>query len=336
MSSSWPRKSSKRGVDGLGLLLLHPVPGAFDEHVAAVIGHPAVHDRGRAHEQDRIRGTADEQRRDRHLGAVDAFGQRPVAIEVAVPVDAAGEAGTRELGDVVVELGLRQPRGKGVGFRQPLDETAAVGCGCRADIESVFLGQTQSREHAPHRRRRIATEVRVGDAGLLEVEDVEERVAEHLAHDLDGWHRAAREERNAHAHDTGDAFRRQQRELPHDHRAPVVADEHRAFLADVVEEAEQVVREVLDVVVLDRVGTRRSAVPALIGCEHAVSGRRERGDLVAPRVRQLGEPVREHDRRSAPEIDDVEIDTVRRDSSCGQVRVGHAPTLRHRRGAPPN
>ena len=94
-------------------------------------------------------------------------------------------------------------------------------------------------------------------------------------------------------------------------------DEHGALFTDVVEEPEQVVGEVHDVVLLDRVRARRLAVAALIGREHAVSRGRERGHLVAPRVRELGEPVREHDRWSAPDIDDIELDTVGRDGAFG-------------------
>ena len=43
----------------------------------------------------------------------------------------------------------------------------------------------------------------------------------------------------------------EQRELPDDHRAPVVTDEHGPLLADVVEQREQVAGQVEDVVVLD-------------------------------------------------------------------------------------
>ena len=116
-----------------------------------------------------------------------------------------------------------------------------------------FLGQAQAGEHAAHRRRGIACEVRVGDAGLLEVHDVEERVAEDLAHHRNRRDGCTRDERHAHADDSRDALGREQRELPHHHRAPVVPDEHGALFTDVVEEPEQVVGEVHDVVLLDRV-----------------------------------------------------------------------------------
>ena len=46
----------------------------------------------------------------------------------------------------------------------------------------------------------------------------------------------------------------QQRGVPHDHGAPVVADEHRLLRADVVQQADEVAGQRVDVVVLDGVG----------------------------------------------------------------------------------
>ena len=85
-----------------------------------------VHRRRRAHREDRVVGAADEQRRHLHRGAVEVGGELPVAVEVAVPVEAAGEPGAGELGDVVVELGLGQPRRQAVRFGDALDEPPPV------------------------------------------------------------------------------------------------------------------------------------------------------------------------------------------------------------------
>ena len=116
----------ERGVDLGGPLLLHPVAGAVDEHGAAVIGDERVHRRRRAHHEDRVVGAADEQRRHLDLGAGEGLGEVPVAVEVAVPVEAAGEPGAGELGAVVVQLVLGQPVRQAVGLGDALDEPAAV------------------------------------------------------------------------------------------------------------------------------------------------------------------------------------------------------------------
>ena len=86
--------------------------------------------------------------------------------------------------------------------------------------------------------------------------------------------------------DAGDPFGVQQRELPHDHRAPVVADEHCLLVADVVEQPEHVAGQVDDVVRVDRLGSDRRAVAALVGSQHAVARLGQRRNLVAPRVRR--------------------------------------------------
>ena len=114
------------------------------------------------------------------------------------------------------------------------------------------LRHGQPGEHPRHRLGRVGAEVGVGHAGLLEVEDVEEALAERRAHERHRRHRPAGEERHAHRHHPGHPVGVEQRHLADDHRAPVVADEDRLLGADVVEQAEQVVGEVVDVVVLDR------------------------------------------------------------------------------------
>ena len=91
----------------------------------------------------------------------------------------------------------------------------------------------------------------------------------------------------------------QQRRRPRHDAAEVVADEHRAFGADVVEQADDVGGQLDDVVGVDRLRLRGPAVPALIGRQHVVAGLGQRGYLVPPRVGQLGEAVGQHDDRRA-------------------------------------
>ena len=125
----------------------------------------------------------------------------------------------------------------------------------RGDVRGVGA----SRMRTPQSMRRMvvagsAPRSGVGDARLLEVEDVEEGVAEDLAHHLHRRHRRTRQERHAHAAHPGDPVGVQQRHLPDDHRPPVVADEDGPLRTEVVEQAEEVVGQVDDVVVVDRVG----------------------------------------------------------------------------------
>ena len=95
--------------------------------------------------------------------------------------------------------------------------------------------------------------------------------------------------------------------------------------------AEQVVGEVVDVVVLDRLGPIGLAVAALVRSQHVVAGVGQRGDLVAPRVGQLGEAVAEHHGRAVvgTGLHEVELDAVGRHPALhGRwVGGGHAASL---------
>src|SRR5690242_3580110 len=51
----------QRGVDLVGLLLLHPVTSAVDQHCAAVIGKELHRCLWWCHQDDRVEATADEQ-----------------------------------------------------------------------------------------------------------------------------------------------------------------------------------------------------------------------------------------------------------------------------------
>ncbi len=105
----------------------------------------------------------------------------------------------------------------------------------------------------------------------------------------------------------------QQRRRPGHHAAEVVTDDHRAFGADVIEQADDVGGQLDDVVGVDGDRLRRPAVAALIGRQHAVAGLGQRRNLVTPGVRQFGEAVGQHHHRRTPvtRIDDPELHPVR-------------------------
>ena len=91
-----------------------------------------------------------------------------------------------------------------------------------------------------------------------------------------------------------------------------MADEDRILGADVVEQPEQVGRQMIDAIGVDVGRCGRVSVAALVGHEHPVAGVDERFDLVPPRMRALRESVDEHDDRIAgfTGVDHVQFDPV--------------------------
>ena len=112
-----------------------------------------------------------------------------------------------------------------------------------------------------------------------------------------------------------DAIGQALREIPHDGRAPVVTHDDRLLFAVMVDERGDVVREVDHVVVLDRRRARRTAEAALIGRDRVVAGRRERRNLVTPRVRELGKAVAQDHERTGARLGDRELDAVHGDGA---------------------
>ena len=87
------------------------------------------------------------------------------------------ESAPGELGDVVVHLFLGDPARAAVRFRQPIDE--ALRTWRRHLHEDVLVvGRARPADQPAHGARWVTAEFGVGDAGLLEVEDVEEVLAE--------------------------------------------------------------------------------------------------------------------------------------------------------------
>ena len=100
-----------------------------------------------------------------------------------------------------------------------------------------------------------------------------------------------------------------------------MSDEDGTLFAQLVEQPHQVAGEMLDVIVLDRSGTARAPVAALIRRDHPAARGRERGDLMTPRVRKLGKTVCQNHGCAGTRFDDVQVDTIRTDRSF--VDVGH-------------
>src|SRR3954469_3550573 len=90
-----------------------------------------------------------------------------------------------------------------------------------------------------------------------------------------------------------DAIDMPQRHLPDDKAAPVVADENRLVDLEMIEQADEIAGQVLDVVSLDRFGTVGRTKAALIGRDRANAGLAQHLELVAPRKRDLRPAVAE-------------------------------------------
>jgi hypothetical protein len=94
-----------------------------------------------------------------------------------------------------------------------------------------------------------------------------------------------------------------------------VTDEHRLLGARLVEQADEVSGEGMDVVVLDGFGSARTAVSALVGRQHVVAGVCQHGDLVAPGVSKFGEAVGQHNGWCGPfaRLDESQGDAIELD-----------------------
>ena len=141
------------GVDLVGRLLLHPVAGAVDDHVAPVVGRASRPSStagssaapGRRAPPMNSDGTST-------LALGEVLGELPVAVEVAVPVDAAGEAGARRTRR---RSGRARPgsasRAGRLGLGHAVDEAAAVVGEERRVGAAAALGGRRAAEHPPHR-----------------------------------------------------------------------------------------------------------------------------------------------------------------------------------------
>ena len=148
-----------------------------------------------------------------------------------------------------------------------------------------------------HRPLDVGVELGLGRTDGLEVQDVEEAVARRRLEHV-GRRGRPLGVRHADVDHGPDPLGVQAGEVPHEQRAPVVADEHGVVVAGRVEQGQQVAGEVVDAVGLDVTRRARAAVAALVGGQHVVAGGGQRLDLVAPRVGALGEAVAEHDGRA--------------------------------------
>jgi hypothetical protein len=239
------------------------------------------------------------QRRRLHDRALPRPGQGPVAVDVAVPVEAAGEAGAAELPDVEGDVVLGQPVGqlrRHVGLAQ---EAASRG--------DDRVGPAV--QHHPQRRVDVGLELLLRDTRLLEV-DLVEAVAGLRPDRLQRGSRAARGVRHRQPDHAADQVGPHQGGLPGDGCAPVVTDDHGRALAQRVDQADDVTDEVVNRVVVDAFRLVGLPVAPLVGRHHVVAGVGEGGDLVAPGVPRLRPAVQQQHERSFAAFGNVHPDAV--------------------------
>ena len=97
-------------------------------------------------------------------------------------------------------------------------------------------------------------------------------LAEALAQQFDRIGRRAVGVRGVDADNAGDAIDMPQRHLPDDEAAPVVADEDRLVDLEMIEQADEIAGQMLDVIGLDRLRPVGRAIAALIRRDHPDAG----------------------------------------------------------------
>ena len=158
------------------------------------------------------------------------------------------------------------------------------------------------------------------NAHRLKVIDVEELIREDLLEALEGrevWLR----ERHTHVVDRGHTVRMQAGHLPERDGAPVVTDERRSFIPVMVEQCAKICGQSVRAVVSDLAGQAAKPVPAPVQRDRPIARRRQRLELVAPRVPGFGESVAQEDRRPVriAATHDVHRDVIDLDQVVGEV-----------------
>ena len=337
------RECDQRGVHLVRALLLDPVAGAVDQDLLREVRHHAFQFIERALAEragdHRVARAGDEQRGLPDDRAVPGRGQGPVAVDVAIPVEPAAKSGALIFGGEHVDVGLGQPgRQRDRIDRGPEKALLAV------DIEAhLVLARRVARaeiEDAADRGARVALELGLGDARLLEIDPVVVGLAGRFQR-FERHREAAPAVRHAQARDRRKDVRPHQRRMPGDRRAPVMADDHGALLAERLDQRDHVADSVQDGVGGDVVRRAAAAEAAHVGRDRAEAGLGERDQLVAPRVPQLRPAMAHQHQRARAAFRHMQLDPVRRDHAVanGHLRMssigkpvptlaGHAPSER--------
>ena len=247
------------------------------------------------------------------------------------------------------------PGRQGFGCAGSLQESAALrhhaevwcgpagGCG-RAGRGHAVAGRPE--QHVANGRARIAPQLRLGGALLLEIELIELRILG-ARHQACRRRLAARPERHAERCDRPEAVGPHERGLPGDAGAPIMPDDDGGRRTQGIENADHVADKMQDRVLVDRLRRVALAVAAHIGGDNTEAGGSKRVDLMPPREPGFRKTVHQQHQRPLALLGDVDVDAVAFDDalrclahfsialrSCSECVDGSASAaIRHASGA---
>ena len=276
-----------RRVDFLGALLLYPVAAAGQDDLLKggnSLMHafdPLVHTRDL---KAWVLIAPEEEGWLRNVGSTVGGKEFPVAIDIAIPVQATAKAGSRELGGVIVDVCFGEPGWQGRGIAQLFKR---VGLGIGQDGMPAFRGSSVARnsvEEAAHGCPDIALKIGFSHPRFLEMQLIKELTFERLLPGLCGSKGGTRSVKGA-TRNVGGAHRDQswkeigahERSMPGDVSAPVVADQDRLLLPKRIEQANQVTNQVEKRVRGDVRGLIGLTVAAQVGGDDMIASLSQRG-----------------------------------------------------------
>src|SRR4051794_9110067 len=286
------------------LLLLRPMAATANQ-IFLEVGHDLFHAVGRRRRQHMIVFSHDHQRRhpDR---VVDPGRALPVARHVAIPIDAAGEAGLAEgVNEHLLFVGRQDRRARivlGIVAGNHLRKRQ-VEPGRGSDASGWRLGRRgfAARYWLAHKGIESLLDPAIEyvvdlTRGVLKLHDIHV-LAETLPEQLDRVGRRTVGVRRVDAHYARDTIDMPQWHLPDDKTAPVVANENCLLDVEMVEQTDEIAGQVLDIVSFDGLRPLGGTVATLVRRDHANAGIAERLELVAPRKRDLRPAMAKNERR---------------------------------------
>ncbi|CAM2152745.1 hypothetical protein PT2222_290061 [Paraburkholderia tropica] len=309
------QKIDQQRVDVGGTFLLDPVARLGQQHLAREARHVGFERFVglRRHADHAVLLARDEQRRLLDARAVEERRECPVAIEIAIPVDGAAKAALAELRGEHVEIGVAEPGRQRVGIGEAVDETRVFRERHEADARVLRMTPALAARRvvdAEQRAAHVLFEFALDASGRLEILLVEVMLLRVAGEVYGRAHARARQIRHAAQRERAEQVGPQQRRVGRDDRPPVVADDRRLANAQRVDEPDEIAGQMEDVVgggVERRLGV---AVSALIGGDDAITRRRQRLDLMPPRVPGLGPAVAEQHERTFAVLDVMHADAV--------------------------
>ncbi len=261
--------------------MLGPVAAAREDRLDEEVGDDVAHTFHSRRVAGGVAGTRHEDGGLGDHGACEVGRAVPVAGGVAVPVEAASEAGTREGPGVDSKVGFGEPGWKGGGDGQRVEEARAPGDGAEAFFAWAIAAD------GPHEGKEglagVRGELGIDDARPLEVVDVVDVVRTGGgAHEVERGARSAGGVGNAQRTDRRDTVGVAKGGVPGDGSTPVVADDDGVGLAKGIEEADDIPGEGIEIVVFDGGRAGGAAIAALVGSDDPVAGGGQGRDLMSP------------------------------------------------------